>query len=95
MQIIFLIPSIAGLVRQKISGNKGLPFKTGAGIFFAGMTGLTAGALGGAGKFGTLGHGIKSAGDLKHTKWGKALLSKLPGAGGAHKSADQVSQDTN
>lgn len=54
MQIIFLIPDLARLVRGKLSGSKGLPFSTGAGVFFAGISGVGGGGMGMASKYHTL-----------------------------------------
>lgn len=83
MQIIFLIPSIANTVRQKISGNKGMPFKAGAGIFFGGLAGVTTGALGGVGRFGSLSHGFQG---LKAIPGMEKLAGKMGAKMEAHKS---------
>lgn len=98
MQIIFLIPSIARLVRGKISGSKGLPFDTGASVFFGGVAGGAALGMGGLGRFQTLAYGANYIPGLGKTGVGKWLQSKTPGhpphaaggGGGAHKAPESA-----
>lgn len=89
MQLIFLIPQICMLVRQKISGSKGSALGGGAGVFFAGLTGGIAGGMGGLGKFQMLTYASNSIPGLNRTGIGKWLSSRAPshpphGGGGGH-----------
>ena len=83
MQLIFLIPQICGLVRQKISGSKGSALGGGAGVFFAGLTGGIAGSLGGAGKYQQVALLANVIPGLKNSEFVKKNL-KVPGHGGGH-----------
>jgi hypothetical protein len=90
MQLIFLIPQLSGLVRQRISGSKGSVMGGGAGVFFAGLTGGIAGGMGGLGRFQMLSYASNVIPGLNKTGVGRWLSSKAPshpphgGGGGGH-----------
>ncbi len=84
MGLIFLIPQIAKMTREKISGSKGSGLNIGAGLFLGGIGGGVGGAAGALTQFGSLKFGL---GQLASTRFGEAIFKgkfKPPEGSGGH-----------